>query len=162
MARFFRGVAWWGGSDWRWKWCLGQKNVNVTVSIDIWWIFFFFTYLPTHYLEGRVAKRETNNFLRLASWLETRMFPKTGIILNARWNVTRMYWKTGTVVTLVEQERLTLPKHPSSTIVFSGVCVTRSLALSVCVVNRCLSFCPFSFGHCVVCPSLIYIFWLPL
>jgi hypothetical protein len=25
-----------------------------------------FTYLPTHYLEGRVAKGETNNFLRLA------------------------------------------------------------------------------------------------
>jgi hypothetical protein len=26
---------------------------------------------------------------------------------------------------------------------------------------HCLSFCPFSFGHCVVCPS-IYGFWLPL
>ena len=26
---------------------------------------------------------------------------------------------------------------------------------------RTLSFCPFSFGHCVVCPS-IHIFWLPL
>jgi hypothetical protein len=28
-------------------------------------------------------------------------------------------------------------------------------------VNRCLSFCPFSFGHCFVCPS-IYGFWLPI
>jgi hypothetical protein len=27
-------------------------------------------------------------------------------------------------------------------------------------VDRCLSFCPFSFGHCVVCPP-IYGFWLP-
>jgi hypothetical protein len=27
--------------------------------------------------------------------------------------------------------------------------------------NRCLFFCPFSFGHCVVCPS-IYGFWLQL
>jgi len=33
--------------------------------------------------------------------------------------------------------------------------VTRSLVLCVCFVDRCLSFCPFSFGHCVVCP-LIY------
>jgi hypothetical protein len=24
-----------------------------------------------------------------------------------------------------------------------------------------LSFCPFSFGHCVVCSSPIYEFWLP-
>jgi hypothetical protein len=39
---------------------------------------------------------------------------------------------------------------------FSGVHVTRSLVLCVCFVDRCLSFCPFSFGHCVVCPSSIY------
>jgi hypothetical protein len=37
-----------------------------------------------------------------------------------------------------------------------GVRVTRSLVLCVCYVDRCLSFCPFSFGHCVVCPSSIY------
>ena len=29
--------------------------------------------------------------------------------------------------------------------VFSGVCVTRSLVLCVCFVDRCLSFCPFFF-----------------
>jgi hypothetical protein len=29
-------------------------------------------------------------------------------------------------------------------------------------VDRCLSFCTFSFGHCVVCSSSIYRFWLPL
>jgi hypothetical protein len=28
--------------------------------------------------------------------------------------------------------------------------------------NRCLSFSPFSFDHCVVCSSSIYCFWLPL
>ena len=33
---------------------------------------------------------------------------------------------------------------------------TRSLVLYVCFVDRCLSFCPFSFGHCVVCTSSIY------
>ena len=37
----------------------------------------------------------------------------------------------------------------------------RSLVLYVCFVDRCLSFCIFSFGHCVVCSS-IYGFWLPL
>jgi hypothetical protein len=38
---------------------------------------------------------------------------------------------------------------------------TQSLVLCVCFVDRCLSFCPFSFSHCVVCP-LIYGFWLLL
>jgi hypothetical protein len=32
----------------------------------------------------------------------------------------------------------------------------------VCFIDRCLSFCTFSFGHCVVCSSSIYGFWLPL
>jgi hypothetical protein len=32
---------------------------------------------------------------------------------------------------------------------------TRSLVLYVCFVDRCLSFCPFSFGHCVIFPSSI-------
>ena len=45
---------------------------------------------------------------------------------------------------------------PESTPVFSGVRVNRSLVLYVCFVDRCLSFCPFSFGHCVVCSSLVY------
>jgi hypothetical protein len=34
--------------------------------------------------------------------------------------------------------------------------------LYVCFVDLCLSFCTFSFGHCVVCYSSIYGFWLPL
>ena len=45
---------------------------------------------------------------------------------------------------------------------FSEVRVTRSLALYVCFVDRCLSVCTFYFGHCVVCSSSIYGFWLPL
>jgi hypothetical protein len=39
--------------------------------------------------------------------------------------------------------------------------VSRSLALYVCFADRCLSFCTFSFGHCIVCSSSIYGFWLP-
>ena len=52
--------------------------------------------------------------------------------------------------------------HESPPPVFSGVWVTRSLVLRVCFVYRCLFFCPFSFGQCVVCPSSIFWFWLPL
>ena len=51
----------------------------------------------------------------------------------------------------------TLPEHLRSIPFLVGVRVTRSLVLYVCIVDRCLSFCPFSFGH----PS-IYGFWLPL
>jgi hypothetical protein len=56
----------------------------------------------------------------------------------------------------------TFPEHLNSTPVFSGVHVTRFLALCVCFVDRCLYLCTFSFGHCVVCSSPIYGFWLPL
>ena len=56
----------------------------------------------------------------------------------------------------MEQELLILPQHPSSPPVVSGVRVTWSLVLCVCFVDYCLSFCPFSFGHCVVCSSSIY------
>ena len=57
---------------------------------------------------------------------------------------------------------ITLPEHMRSPPVFSGVRVTRSLGLYVCLVDRCLSFYTFSLDHCVVCLSLIYAFWLPL
>ena len=59
-------------------------------------------------------------------------------------------------VPLVEQKLLTLPEHLSSPPVFCEVRVTRSFVLCVCFVDCCLSFCPFSFGHCVVCSSPIY------
>jgi hypothetical protein len=51
---------------------------------------------------------------------------------------------------------------PEVTPVISGVRVTRSLVLCVCSVYRCLSLCPFSFSHCVVCSSSMYGFCLPL
>jgi len=62
----------------------------------------------------------------------------------------------------LEQELLTLLGHLSSPPVFSGARFTRSLVECVCFVDRCLSFCLISLGHCVVCPSSIYAFWLPL
>ena len=51
---------------------------------------------------------------------------------------------------------------PEFTPSFSEVRVTLSSVLCVNFVDHCLSFCPFSFGHCVVCSSSIYGFWLPL
>ena len=55
---------------------------------------------------------------------------------------------------LVDQELLILPEHQSSPPVISGVRVTRSVVLSVCFVDRDLSFCPFSLGHYAVCSSI--------
>ena len=74
-------------------------------------------------------------------------FPHSPLIIGFVTRLTRR-------VPLVEQELLTLPEHLSSPPVFSGVRVTRSLVLYVCFVYRCLSFCTFSFGHCVVCSSI--------
>jgi hypothetical protein len=62
----------------------------------------------------------------------------------------------------VEQELITLPEHLNSPPIFSGVRITRSLVLCVYFVDRCLSYCYISFGHCVVSSSSIYGFWLSL
>ena len=67
------------------------------------------------------------------------------------WFITGFVTRVARRVPLVEQELLTLQEHPSSPPIFSVVCVTRSLILCVCFVDR---FCPLSFGHYVVCPSI--------
>jgi hypothetical protein len=85
----------------------------------------------------------------------SRSFPHSCLIAGFVTILTRR-------VSLVEQELLTLPEHLSLSPVFSGVRVTRSLVLRVCFVDRCLSFCTFSFDHCVVFSSLIYGFCWPL
>jgi hypothetical protein len=85
----------------------------------------------------------------------------TSRFLPHSWFITGFETRLTRQVPLVEKELPTLPQHLSSPPVFSGVPVTRSLVLCVCFVDRCLSFCPFSFDHCVVCPSIDW-FWLPL
>jgi hypothetical protein len=79
----------------------------------------------------------------------SQFFPRSRLITGFVTRLTRH-------VSPVQQELPTLPEHLSSPLVFSGVCITRSLVLCVCFVDRCLSFCSFSFGHCVVCSS---VFW---
>jgi hypothetical protein len=83
------------------------------------------------------------------------VFPHSRLITGFVTRLTRR-------VPLVEQELLTLPQHLSSPPVFSGIRVTRSLVLYVYFVDRCLYFCTFSFGYCVVCSFSIYGFWLLL
>ena len=61
---------------------------------------------------------------------------------------------------IVEREPLITAEHMRLPPVFSRVRVTRSLVVCVCFVDRCLSFCTFTFGHCVVCSSSIYGSWL--
>ena len=57
---------------------------------------------------------------------------------------------------------VSLVEHLRSPPYFGEVRVTRSLVLYVCFVDRWLSFCTFSFGHCVVYSSAVYGFWLSL
>jgi hypothetical protein len=116
--------------------------------------------------------------LRLFYWLKSRHV--THIVNSYRYGISvskmticRKHFPHSSLITgfvtietprvpLVDQELLTLPGHLSSLMVISGVRVTRSLALCICFVDHCLFFCSFSFGHCVVCSSSIYGFWLPL
>ena len=66
------------------------------------------------------------------------------------WLITGFVTRLTQRVPIVEQELLTLSELLSSSPVFSGARVIRSLVLWVCFVDRYLSFCTFSFGHCVV------------
>jgi hypothetical protein len=85
----------------------------------------------------------------------SRCFPRSWFITGFLTTLTRRY-------SLVVQELFNLPEHLSSPPIFSGVRVSRSLVLYVCFVDHCLSFCTFSFGHCVVCSSSVYGIWLLL
>ena len=101
-----------------------------------------------HDLVNRYGISVTNDHGYASPSVNTSLsFPHSRLITGF---VTRLIRR----VTLVEQDLLTLPEHLSSPPVFSGVHVARSLVLYVCFVDRCLSFCTFSFGHCVVCSSI--------
>ena len=117
------------------------------------------SYFVKHHSDSTKKFSETDIFNMLENFMVAIMtwltFSYSRLITGF---VTRLTWW----VPLVEQELLTLPEHLSSPPVFSMVRVTRSLVLYVCFVDRCLSFCTFSFGHCVVCSSSIYRFWLPI
>jgi hypothetical protein len=71
------------------------------------------------------------------------------LVINISWSFPHWWIITGFVtrstqwLPLVEQEWLTLLDHLSSPPVFSGVCVTLSLALCVCFVDRWLFFWSF-------------------
>ena len=79
----------------------------------------------------------------------SRSFPHSRLITGFVTRLTRR-------LPLMEQKLLTLPEHIRSPPVSTGVRVTRSLVLYACFVDRCLSFCSFSFCHCVVCFASIY------
>jgi hypothetical protein len=75
------------------------------------------------------------------------------------WLITGFVTRLKRLVPLVEQELLTLPEHLSLP-VFSGVRVTRSLALYVCFVDHCLYFfcwplCCLFFDLCILITPLV-------
>jgi hypothetical protein len=110
--------------------------------------------------QSRTHHHLIENKVVLICWVGVKQQSLTRPLLYHRQDLNNTTWVTRRV-SLVEQALLTLPEHLSSHPFFSGFGVIRSLVLYVCFVDRCLSFCTFSFGHCVVCSS-IYGFWLPL
>ena len=111
------------------------------------------------------------NHFSVVTWMTTYTISlpiksRNGVILFSyfvhSWLITGCVARIKRRVLLIEQQLLTLSEHLSSPPVFGGVRVTRSSVLCICFVDGCLSFCPFSFRHLVVCSSSIYGFWLPL
>ena len=92
------------------------------------------------------------------------------LISNTLFMYIRMYSISGMLTTatrrvpLADKDFPNVPKRLNSPppLFFCRIRVTRSLVLCVCFVDRCLSFCTFSFGHCIVCSSSTNGFWLPL
>ena len=78
----------------------------------------------------------------------SRSFPHSWLITGFVTRLTRR-------VSLVEQELPSLQEHLSSPPVVSGVEVAGSLVVFVCFVDRCLSFCPFSFGQTLLMLCII-------
>ena len=118
--------------------------------------------------ENKGQTREQNKCVKVQNKIWPVFYGYVSLVVNTSlsfphsWLITGFVTKLTWRVSQVEQELPTLLDHLSSPLVFSGVRVTRSLVLYVYFVDRCLSFCTFSFGHCVVCSSSIYRFWLPL
>jgi hypothetical protein len=79
-------------------------------------------------------------YLRLYQYALRLYHPEA--LLYSLWQSRMMY--------SVAEGWFNLNSYMSSPPVFNGVRVTRSLVLYVCFIDRCLSFCTFSFGHCVV------------
>ena len=77
------------------------------------------------------------------------------------WRVTGFVARVMQRMPLVKQDLPTLPEHMNSPPVFNVVRVARSLVFCV-VLCGSLSFCTLSFGHCVICSSLIYGFWFSI
>jgi hypothetical protein len=144
---------------------------SLTPVISIWSARFVITFISVHYSFWFTTKPVivtlrwlTPGALYLSEWLYQvrcidfclywilKLYWQCGIFyfyfdILQNWDViylayVPLQWMDRYKVPLVEQE---LPT-PS----FSGVCVTRSLVLCVCFVDRCLSFCTFSFDDLVL------------
>jgi len=102
----------------------------------------FFSELPLQNPTQRVGLEQSRphhhlieNYLVLICWVGVKQQSLTLPLLYHRQDLNNTIWVT-LRVSLVEQELLTLPEHLSSSPVFSGVRVTRSLVLLIVV-------CPF-------------------
>ena len=97
-----------------------------------------------------------HKWLRICSTCRKR-FP----VLSFSWLITGFVTRvTRRVVPQVDVELLTIPEHLSTLPVYCGVRFARSLVF--CVVFCRSLFVLFLFGHCGVCTSLSYGFWMSL
>ena len=123
--------------------------LDFRTALTVWYFFYFpFYYWNTFAIQNPIYV-SSYSFKRLFNCSTYRtLFVSLSFLLIYMYSVvTRSYYVLNT--------ESILPNEFTSC--FSGVRVTWSLVLCVCFVYRCLSFCPFSFGHCVICFSSIYV-----
>jgi len=133
--------------------------------VCLFWGSLCFIWVWSHFLDnlkslGYKMTFHTTDILHKYDHGYVPLVVNTSLSFPHSWLITRFVTRLTRQVPLLEQELLALQEHLSSPPVFSGVRVTRYLALCVCYVDRCLSIYTFSFGHCVVCSS-IYGFYIP-
>ena len=132
------------------------NNINKTGGVDgaCYWASRFFSPIKSSVFNSREEEEKCKYvlFSSVTDFWWSQMLHM--------FDVTKFKTRLTRRLSLVEQELPTLPDHLSSPPVFSGVRVTLSLVSYICIGHRCLFFCTFSFGHCVV--YSIYRLWLPL
>jgi hypothetical protein len=104
----------------------------------------------------RTLKIDKQTHSKPHGWTNTKYFDIEWVIVDSKKSL-----KTQCIKGVV-RIRISKKNRQLFTPCSNRVRVTRSLVLSVCFLDSCLSFCICSFGHCVVCSSSIYGFWLPL
>ena len=151
----------------RWWWCLVCSNVNTTNMVirtnDILWDDDDAWFVRKRLLVGSCYS--IFSFMWYVLYIVVCTFGHCAVCLSSIYGIWLSLWYLQTLLLFLTNSIRCIDGCSSFCTFSFGHCVVCP-SFGHCVVcpssfGHCVV-CPSSFGHCVVCPSLIYGFWLPL